>query len=119
MPITKPPVNRPAVPTICGASESDSVAPATYEERRRGAWLVADGAGCNPSGPPASAPRLTPQHHAPTPHANTARQSNPHTSPRNLSNTLQNPASCVVAKLMRMSVLGCRSAWNRAPGASR
>ena len=31
----------------------------------------------------------------------------------------QNAASCVVAKLMRISVLGVRSAWNSAPGASR
>ena len=34
-------------------------------------------------------------------------------------NVRQNAASCVVAKLMRMSVLGVRAAWNRAPGAIR
>ncbi len=35
------------------------------------------------------------------------------------SNARQNTASCVVAKLIRISVLGRRSAWNSAPGASR
>lgn len=43
----------------------------------------------------------------------------PYCSARNRSNVSQNFASCVVAKLMRISVLGWRSAWNRAPGASR
>ena len=33
--------------------------------------------------------------------------------------TRQNAASCVVVKLMRISVQGWRLAWNRAPGASR
>jgi hypothetical protein len=35
------------------------------------------------------------------------------------ANTFQNTASCAVAKLMRISVLGLRLAWNSAPGASR
>ena len=43
----------------------------------------------------------------------------PNASARSRPNTSQNCASCVVVKLMRISVLGWRSAWNRAPGASR
>ncbi len=39
--------------------------------------------------------------------------------PRTRSNTRQKAASCDVAKLTRISVLGCRLAWNSAPGASR
>ena len=38
---------------------------------------------------------------------------------RTRSKVFQNAASCVVAKLMRISGLGCRLAWNSAPGASR
>ena len=40
-------------------------------------------------------------------------------SARTRSKVFQKAASCVVAKLMRMSVLGWRSAWKSAPGASR
>ena len=35
------------------------------------------------------------------------------------SNTRQKAASCVVVKLMRISVPGWRLAWNSEPGASR
>ena len=35
------------------------------------------------------------------------------------TNSRQNCAPWVVAKLMRISVLGSRRAWNRAPGASK
>ena len=38
---------------------------------------------------------------------------------RTRSNTRQNAASCVVVKLVRISVQGWRLAWNRAPGASK
>jgi len=38
---------------------------------------------------------------------------------RNRANTFQNAASCVVAKLIRISVPGLRTAWNSEPGAIR
>lgn len=49
----------------------------------------------------------------------TAPAAFPHISSRNLAKLSQNWASWVVAKLMRMRLLGARLAWNRAPGASR
>ena len=42
-----------------------------------------------------------------------------HAVPLATTKSFQNCAPCVVAKLMRISVLGSRRAWNSEPGANR